>query len=380
MEVRQQFTEPQLFAASIFGSRFTETRARATLPVKCAALQYHGATSARVFLSSGPPALSTYFGTCPPVRVIWISVPRTGTRHLYDILKTEYGETRRIDNTVCAGNWTELHRRPTDWAQIQRLPRETRGIESACASIEAVGARSWLAEMSAATSAGVRLITMVRQPLAWALSYFSLGSNRSASVYARQRDFAEFVASPFATNFQLAFLAGKRLPLLRHRSALADPRSDAAALLQRERDAAGSRMSVTSTPCFVRPPRAPSSAAAESDLRRVRSWIEAGALIAGTTETFEATVRSYASTLGWRRFAVDAEKSFGPRYNAANAAQAKKGASRVGDLTVDPLTEADLLAVDPAWAKRLAAQLDASLDARLHALAQKSAEHGAAGL
>ena len=337
-------------------------------------------TSARVFLSSGPPALSTYFGTCPPVRVIWISVPRTGTRHLYDILKTEYGETRRIDNTVCAGNWTELHRRPTDWAQIQRLPRETRGIESACASIEAVGATSWLAEMRAATSAGVRLITMVRQPLAWALSYFSLGSNRSASVYARQRDFAEFVASPFATNFQLAFLAGKRLPLLRHRSALADPRSDAAALLQRERDAAGSRMSVTSTPCFVRPPRAPSSAAAESDLRRVRSWIETGALIAGTTETFEATVRSYASTLGWRRFAVDAEKSFGPRYNAANAAQAKKGVSRVGDLTVDPLTEADLLAVDPAWAKRLAAQLDASLDARLHALAQKSAEHGAAGL
>ena len=139
-------------------------------------------------------------------------------------------------------------------------------------------------------------------------------------------------------------------------------------------------MSVTSTPCFVRPPRAPSSAAAESDLRRVRSWIETGALIAGTTETFEATVRSYASTLGWRRFAVDAEKSFGPRYNAANAAQAKKGVSRVGDLTVDPLTEADLLAVDPAWAKRLAAQLDASLDARLHALAQKSAEHGAAGL
>ena len=89
-------------------------------------------------------------------------------------------------------------------------------------------------------------------------------------------------------------------------------------------------------------------------------------------------MRSYASTLGWRRFAVDAEKSFGPRYNAANAAQAKKGVSRVGDLTVDPLTEADLLAVDPAWAKRLAAQLDASLDARLHALAQKSAEHGAA--
>ena len=91
-------------------------------------------------------------------------------------------------------------------------------------------------------------------------------------------------------------------------------------------------------------------------------------------------MRSYASTLGWRRFAVDAEKSFGPRYNAANAAQTKKGVSRVGDLTVDPLTEADLLAVDPAWAKRLAAQLDASLDARLHALAQKSAEHGAAGL
>ena len=372
--------EPSEKQSSTEKSRTRSTRRACEYP---STISYHGTmvpTSARVFLSSGPPALSTYFGTCPPVRVIWISVPRTGTRHLYDILKTEYGETRRIDNTVCAGNWTELHRRPTDWAQIQRLPRETRGIESACASIEAVGATSWLAEMSAATRAGVRLITMVRQPLAWALSYFSLGSNRSASVYTRQRDFAEFVASPFATNFQLAFLAGKRLPLLRHRSALADPRSDAAALLQRERDAAGSRMSVTSTPCFVRPPRAPSSAAAESDLRRVRSWIETGALIAGTTETFEATVRSYASTLGWRRFAVDAEKSFGPRYNAANAAQAKKGVSRVGDLTVDPLTEADLLAVDPAWAKRLAAQLDASLDARLHALAQKSAEHGAAGL
>ena len=117
----------------------------------------------------------------------------------------------------------------------------------------------------------------------------------------------------------------------------------------------------------------------ESDLRRVRSWIETGALIAGTTETFEATVRSYAST------SAGAASPSTPKSRSAPVQRGQRGpgqerASRVGDLTVDPLTEADLLAVDPAWAKRLAAQLDASLDARLHALAQKSVEHGAAGL
>ena len=47
------------------------------------------------------------------------------------------------------------------------------------------------------------------------------------------------------------------------------------------------------------------------------SWIASGALLAGTTESFEAAVRNYASKLGWLRFNVSAERSFGPRLDTS---------------------------------------------------------------
>ena len=302
--------------------------------------------------------------------VLWLSVPRTGSRHLSDILTGEYGAANKLPYQLMlpqCGRWSGIHQRPMWSHGVERAAPESATTASACVAAEMAAASVWQAQLGAAIAARVRLITMVRRPLPWALSYFSLASNRSAGLAARQRGFADFVGSPFAPNYQLAFIVGKRLPhgflLSAHRKA---PSTSAGPGQGRAPGAS------TLAPCFQRPREATRAQATEADLRLVRGWIASGALLAGTTESFEAAVRNYASKLGWLRFNVSAERSFGPRLDTSE--HGARALYRSGDVTVNPLTEAALLEAYPQWTARLSAELDESLDAQLHALARASTQ------
>ena len=67
---------------------------------------------------------------------------------------------------------------------VERAAPESATTASACVAAEMAAASVWQAQLGAAIAARVRLITMVRRPLPWALSYFSLASNRSAGLAA----------------------------------------------------------------------------------------------------------------------------------------------------------------------------------------------------
>ena len=283
--------------------------------------------------------------TGPAPRVLWLSVPRTGSQHLNHILGQEYGRPEpahgavggwyngiRVLATPRCTNLSVMHDRPRN-VHTKQFFTETASRSSCMGTITDTALR-WQLLLQDVSRIPVRLITMVRRPLPWLLSYWSLEHNRSTSILEKQAAFAAFATSPIVVDFQLAFLAGKRLPLpFFHQP---------------------TTRSTKSAPCDFRTRHLPP--ATEEDLDRVRSWLRSGALLAGTTEEFGASVRMFSSQLGWQTFQADGERSYEPRLS-------HKTTYRIGDATRNPLT-VEMIA--PEQAKRFS--WNGSLDARLYAL------------
>ena len=295
-------------------------------------------------------AMKEVVSICPRLSAIWLSVPRTGSRHLDDILHREYKDLSPFlphRGALRCTNASWMHSRPVYIPAFLGTfadsypPPATPGFTAMTCSRDAFNtAARWQWVLGAAISRGVKLITMVRRPLDWMLSYWSLTHNRSEDNVTKHAAFAAFAASPLATNFQLAFLVGKRLPL--------------------------QFISARGPQCEYFP-RLALPRATEDDLHRVGNWLKAGSLLAGTTEDFETTVRMYAARLRWRNFFPYKEKSFAPRLEVPGMTRSSASQVRNGDITRDPLTIAML-------APGLAVHLSRpdSLDAQLYAAVQAS--------
>lgn len=210
-----------------------------------------------------------------------------------------------------------------------------------------------------AISASVRVIALVREPVARLLSSFSMTHQmllRSANHSRALPLLAELASCPLQHDFQVAFLAGKRTRIL--------------PLERLERASARGSAQARSSPsrlCSRCMPRLrcelPGTAelrATARDLEAIRAAVSAGALHLLQTERFADDIARLAAALGWPRFNRSEAASLSPR-RVSSTSPTRSWSNRY------KLSAAEL---PPALHAQLRAQ--STLDLELHALAGRA--------
>ena len=234
-----------------------------------------------------------------------------------------------------SGRYLEMHAMPVSF---RRNRSETPAAASRCTHVAAKLSFRWQSQLREASRFGIKLITMIRKPLPWLLSYWSLKHDRRLAIPDKVKRFTVFATSSFATNFQLAFLVGKRLP--------------------------GPFFTLaynTTTTCQARPLSAHVQEATVADLHFVLKLVSSGLLLAGTTEAFADTVHVFAKGLGWHR---GWQHHLAKRRSQIPPSRPSSGSDlrfRNGYATNEPLTRQML---PPGLAEQLSKRSD--LDMRLH--------------
>jgi len=260
--------------------------------------------------------LGCLLGRIPPayggsqMKAVSLQIPKTGSRHLQTILDKEYGKPQFM--TRCHPV-PAIHLRPylgeevfgEDWAP-----------DESCRKEAAAGAKwdeaVWEAQLvRGLVRRGVKLITVVREPVAHLLSLVSFRRGFDPESESALSELARFVARPvISANMQLGFLSRKRLQ---------------------------------AAPCWL----GHNPDVTAQDLEEVQRMLNGGSMLAGTSEQFDATVRMFAAELRWNRFDVDGYGSFEPRTEErikGQEALAEPGKSkfRNGDMTSKKLRQEDL--------------------------------------
>ena len=262
------------------------------------------------------------------LKVVFLSTPRTGTRHFGAILRSWFGDDA-WRNLGCARPGTPaigwIHSRPIP-AMVLLAPGSSKDGAAAAegnpkgvcsgpgkrpsgaalrARYERLFARSAAAAGASADQqrAMIPLVTFVRDPVDHILSYFSqlhgwrylVPTENEARAMKRQGEPAwagrlrRFVNSGYMRNFQVAFLVGLRPPEVGWRRP-GGRRSS--------RSSSGGRRAQSGPPpaaeepweCHVTSPIGRAAEATEEDLEVLLSLIRSGQLLPGLTERYSASV------------------------------------------------------------------------------------------